>query len=71
MREGVVSKVTSSQRGKDDLKDYLHECIDHVLETINQNDRSITLDFTMRKMSSELGKSNRTLDKTLYMFTCK
>ena len=44
-----VNAVRYILKDKDDLKEYLHECIDHVLETINQNDRSITLDFTIGK----------------------
>ena len=44
-----VNAVRYILKDKDDLREYLHECIDHVLETINQNDRSITLDFTIGK----------------------
>lgn len=44
-----VNAVRYILKDKDDLKEYLHECIDFVLETINQNDRSITLDFTIGK----------------------
>ena len=49
MKYSTVNAVRYILKDKDDLKDYLHECIDHVLETINQNDRSITLDFTIGK----------------------
>ena len=42
-----VNAVRYFLKDKDDLREYLQECIDHVLETINQNDWSITLDFTI------------------------
>ena len=36
-------------KDKDDFEKYLQECLDRFLETIDQNEREITLDFTIGK----------------------
>lgn len=36
-------------KDKDDFEKYLQECLDSFLETIDQNEREITLDFTIGK----------------------
>lgn len=36
-------------KNKDDLEKYLQECLDRVLETIDQNERELTFDFTIGK----------------------
>ncbi len=35
----------------DDLKEYMHECLDRVLESIDLIDREVTLDFTIGRRS--------------------
>ena len=49
-----VQAVRYILKDKDDLEKYLLECLDHVLETISQNDRSITLDFTIGKRTLKI-----------------
>ncbi|MBR0395047.1 MAG: response regulator transcription factor [Clostridiales bacterium] len=36
-------------KNKDDLEKYLQECLDRVLETIDQSERELTFDFTIGK----------------------
>lgn len=36
-------------KDKDDIDKYLQECLDRVLETIDQNKRVLTIDFTIEK----------------------
>lgn len=38
----------------DDLKDYMHECLDRVLESIDFNDRIVTLDFSIGKRTLKI-----------------
>lgn len=47
-------------KDKDTIEKYLHECLDYVLETIDLNDREITLDFT-------IGKRTLKVSDILYM----
>ena len=49
-----VRAVRYILKNSEDLEDYLHECLDRVLETIDQNDREITLDFTIGKRTLKI-----------------